>query len=82
MKAVTIRTISDGTLVCFGPDNGQYDPGFDKATSTKQHEADYDAVLTEWTATPKASNPRETAKASLRNAKTLPDVLAALEQLL
>lgn len=82
MKAITVRTMSDGKLVCFGPDDGQYEPGYNKATTTKQQESDYDAVLAEWQAVPRAADPRVTAKASLKNAKTLPEALAALEQLL
>lgn len=79
MKAVTVR--QNGALICFGPDNGMYDP----STATpgqRAVEPDYDAVLAEWAAMPKPADPRAVFKSALKNAKSLPDIIAALEGLL
>jgi len=45
MTALTIRR--SGVLVAFGPNDGTYDP-VASAGCTKQIEADYQAVQTEW----------------------------------
>ena len=82
MNALTIRLIADGTLVCFGPENGRYDPQFDPTTMRKQREADYAAVLTEWQARPIVEEPKHTARRALKQVKTLPELLTLLEQLL
>ena len=50
MTAITVRLKSDNSLVCFGPDNGMYDPGFNSITMKKQVESDYAAVMQEWVA--------------------------------
>lgn len=47
MKAITIR--QHNILVCFGPDNGMYDPGIPDGC-TKAIEPAYEAVLAEWQA--------------------------------
>lgn len=81
MTAVTVRKNSDASLVCFGPDNGMYDPGFDAATMTKQVEADYQAVMAEWQGKPVVSDERTVAKLALKNVKSLSELLTVLEKL-
>ena len=48
MKAITLRKL-DGTIVCFGPDNGGYDPS-PVLDTVRRVEDDYDVVLQEWIA--------------------------------
>lgn len=48
MKAVTIRDTLNN-LICFGPDNGMYDPGVPDGM-TKQVEDDYEAIKLEYIA--------------------------------
>ena len=81
MKAVTVRKMADGSLVCFGPDNGMYDPGFDAATMTKQVEADYQAVMAEWHSKPVVADDRTAAKLALKNVKSMAELLVVLEKL-
>lgn len=81
MKAVTVRQL-DGTLLCFGPDNGMYNPGYDPATSTKQVETDYDAIVTEWTQRPVVETEGVRAKRQLYSAKTVADLALLLEKIL
>ena len=45
MKALTVRDIATGKIVCMGPENGQYDPGHNPATQTKQVEDEYDTLI-------------------------------------
>lgn len=49
MKVITVRKLADNSLVCFGPDNGQYDPGVPDGC-IKSVEPDYPTVLAAWTA--------------------------------
>lgn len=68
MKALVVRKDSDGSLACFGPDNGMYVPGV-PAGFTKTVEPDYDVVFLEWQAL-------ELAKPKV---KTLEERVTALE---
>jgi hypothetical protein len=47
MKAVTIR--KDGKLLCFGPDDGNYEPGV-QVDAVRAVEDDYNVILAEWNA--------------------------------
>lgn len=49
MKAITVRD-SGGKLICFGPDNGMYDPSMNgkPAGAVKTVESDYQAVYDEF----------------------------------
>lgn len=79
MRAITIRTQRDSKLIAFGPENGMYDPGPVKTGQVRVIEADYEAVLAEWQAAQPAPVER---KASLRQAKSVSDLIAALDALL
>jgi hypothetical protein len=82
-SAITVRRLSDDHLIAFGPDNGQYDPGYDTVTMAKQREPDYDVVKTEWIVQhPDTSTSRQQIRQSLKQAKTLPELLTILDQLL
>lgn len=50
MRAITIRKVSDNSLVAFGPENGMYDPSYTPGSAVRAVEPDYNAVLAEWTA--------------------------------
>jgi len=82
MKAIVVRKISDGSLVCFGQENGMYDPNHDPSTTVKTVEQSYEAVITEWASRPVVLPEREVAKNALKNVKSLTELLAVLEQLL
>lgn len=82
MTALVVRRNTDHGLVCFGPNNGQYDPGYDPATMTKAVESDYNAVLAEWQAAHPAPPTRDSLKTVLRSARTLPELVAALDAFL
>lgn len=81
MNAVTVRRL-DGTLLCVGPDNGMYNPGYDTALSTKQVETDYEAIVAEWYQQPVDETERVRAKRQLTSAKTVTDLALLLEKLL
>lgn len=81
MKAVTVRKKSDNTLVCFGPDNGMYAPGYDASMTYQTVEADYTAVQAEWRGMPVATDERVTAKRALKDVKSLSELLTVLEKL-
>ena len=69
MNAITVRDKTTGKIVCMGPANGMYDPGYNPATQTKQEEPGYETLiaqhLVEFEALPKP--------------KTLEERVAALE---
>jgi len=48
MNAITVRDAA-GKLICFGPDNGMYDPGV-PVGCVKAIEPDYEAGMAEWQA--------------------------------
>ncbi|MFN3078147.1 MAG: hypothetical protein ABT940_15015, partial [Alphaproteobacteria bacterium] len=81
MNALVVRRTSDGGLVCFGPENGMYAPVVDPATMTMTSES-YETVKAEWKASQPIAIDRVTAKESLKNARTLADLIAALQTLL
>lgn len=81
MKAVTVRKKADNALVCFGPSNGMYAPGFDPVTMTHQEEPDYHAVLAEWQGKPVVADDRQVAKLALKNVKSMGELLTVLEKL-
>ena len=80
MTAIAIRNKSDQSLVCFGPNNGMYSPGYDASTMERTIE-DYVAVLTEWQSKPAVASERQTAKMSLKNVKSMAELLIVLEKL-
>jgi hypothetical protein len=82
MQAVTIRKRSDNTLICFGPDNNQYDPVFDVATMVRNTEPDFSAVITEWMAAHPAPPSRGSLKTAMWSARSLPELVTALDALL
>lgn len=82
MTVVTVRSKADGSLVCFGPDNGQYEPRYDTATMVMAVEPEYTTVYAEWCRKPVVPTERMVAKESLRNASTINEVIVALETLL
>lgn len=79
MKGVAVRRKVDNRLLCFGPDDGMYEPGYDPVTMVKALEPSYAALQQEWV---DSQPPPIDLKATLRKAKTLPDLIAALEALL
>ncbi|MFN3075956.1 MAG: hypothetical protein ABT940_03560 [Alphaproteobacteria bacterium] len=81
MNAVVVRRKSDGGLICFGPENGMYEPVVDPATMTVASEP-YDTVKSEWKASQPSVVDRVAAKETLKNARTLADLIAALQTLL
>lgn len=52
MRVITIRNRADRSLVCFGQEDGQYNPAYAETTQVRATEPDYDAVLAEWQARP------------------------------
>lgn len=81
MKALTVRLL-DGTLICFGPDDGMYRPNYDPATCTRQVEPGYDAVLEEWQQRPVIEPATVSAKRRIKSAKTVQDLATILEEIL
>ncbi len=81
MKATTVRRL-DGTILCFGPDDGMYQPNYDPATCTRQVEPKYDVVLAEWQQRPVAEPATVAAKRRLKSAKTVADLVTLLEEIL
>lgn len=86
MQAITIRRKTDNSLVCFGPNNGMYDPNYDPSSSVRQIEPDYDTVLKEFQTAlasqpvvPSAAQSKiDLALASPAIPQVLKDVLTAL----
>ena len=49
MRVVTIRD-AIGTLICFGPTGGMYEPTFNAALHHRTVEPEYESVRAEWKA--------------------------------
>lgn len=72
MQVITVRKLSDKSLVAFGPDNGMYDPGYNPAVSVKALEPDYETVFAEWTALQAARPPVPDKRAAILGSPTVP----------
>lgn len=82
MNAITVRKKLDNQLICYGPDNGMYDPGYDPTTMVKSVEPDYEQVIGEWVRTQPIPTSRSTLKQQLANATTLTQLKTILQDLL
>ena len=81
MNALVVRRKSDGALVCFGPEGRGYVPMVDPVTTTLTTEP-YESIVTEWKSTQPPVQDRPLAKERLKNAKSLPELITALQDLL
>lgn len=81
MNALVVRRKQDGSLVCFGPAGRMYEPTYDPAQAVVSTEP-YEAVVAEWKASQPTSPDRPLAKERVKNARTLPELIAALQDLL
>lgn len=82
MTAITVRNRITRELIAFGPGIGLYDPWHNPAVAVKALEPNYDTVLAEWTAQTQVPSAREVAKQRLKEAASMPELIAILGQLL
>lgn len=80
MNVVTVRRLSDGALLQFGPDNGHYEPVVAPG-SVRAVEPDYDGVLKEWQQAQPVQKDRASKKAALQSANTVAQLRDALVDL-
>lgn len=69
MKAITVREIATGKIVCMGPADGMYDPKHNPSTQTKQIEDNYETLIIQ----------HRDELAAIPKQKTLEERLALLE---
>lgn len=81
MNALVVRRKQDGSLVCFGPAGRMYEPTYDASAEVVSTEP-YETVVAEWKASQPAPPDRPLAKERIKNAKSLQDLIAALQDLL
>ncbi len=48
MALKTVRALSDDRVLCFGPDDGMYEPKFDPRVARVSIESDESRVLADW----------------------------------
>lgn len=86
MRALVVRRKTDNTIEAFGPDNGNYAPGYDDATCVLSRENDYAAVAAEWNAQPKPIPPKQAARTAIQayldGTMTARDAIASIKDAL